>query len=144
MTQQQAAEILRWHNRYRREGVAQQYTAQQIGEAIDVAIEALEPKVMPTLDSITQAVCLTTGLTVAEVMLPCRHREYTEARWMIWWIARKFIGCSTTTLARYFKRKSHATIVSGLKKADMFMEDPRLNEPWVRNVNAIINRLERL
>lgn len=144
MTNEQASIILRKYNEFRRADGDYDlpYTAKEIGEAIDYAVAALEPKVPMTLDGITEAVCKETGITTEELMSPNRDREYAEARWMIWWIANANIGCSMTTLARYTKRNAHATVMHGIARGDEMMEDPRINPEWVERVERITKRLD--
>lgn len=143
MNNKQATDILRAYNDWRRldhDPSDAPYTPHQIGEAIDTAIAALEHKIPLTLDGITDAVCAATGLTIDEVRMKGRFREYAEARWMIWWIARKYFNTSVTSLARYSNR-DHALVIYGIKKAGEYMANPLLNPEWVKKVNAITDKL---
>lgn len=143
MTNHQAATILREYNDWRRhEGTPcpPPRSTNEIGEAIDLAIETLSRTIPLTIDGVTQAVCEATGITADEVMEHTRCREFSEARWMIWWIARKIIGRSLTAIARHFNC-THANVIHGINKGDDFMTNPLLNPKWVKRTNTIINNL---
>ncbi len=141
MSCKEAAIVLRKYNEYRR-GYLQRsdppYSAKVIGEAIDVAIVALEPSIVPTLENIIQAVSRETGVTDEEMMMRCRCREYAYARYMVFWLAYNYTRATQTSMARRFCLKDHVSVSYGIKKGDEWMSKPKLNEEWHKTAQRII------
>lgn len=141
MSCKEAALVLRKYNEYRRgdhEPCDPPYSAKVIGEAIDVAIAALEPRIVPTLDNIIQAVTRETGVTEDDMLMRCRYREYAYARYMVFWLAFHYTKTTKTAMARKFGLKSHASIVYGIKKGGEWMAKPILNDEWFKSATRII------
>lgn len=141
MSHQEAAKVLRAYNWYRRgdhEPCDPPYSGKVIGEAIDVAIAALEPSIVPTLDNIIQAVTKETGVTEEEMTMCSRCREYVYARYMVFWLAYNYTKVTQTALAIRFCLRDHVTVHYGIKKGDEWMHEPKLNEEWYTMTMRII------
>lgn len=142
MSHHEAAKVLRKYNEYRRgdhEPCDPPFTAKVIGEAIDVAIAALEPSIVPTLDNIIQAVARETGITEEEMMMRKRYREYAEARYMCFWLSYNYTSSTMTQIARRLNACNHSVVLYGIKKGDEWMAKPKLNEEWHKTAKRIIN-----
>ena len=117
------------------------HAADEIGLAIDKAIAVLSPDVEVTIDGIADVVCVETGVSRDELYGLDRCREYSEARWIVWILAKKYLGSSTTSLARHFNRKRHATVVHGQHKGTEFLNNPILNPEWVKLFNQVDTKI---
>lgn len=141
MSCKEAAKVLRAYNWYRRgdhEPCDPPYSGKVIGEAIDVAIAALEPRIVPTLDNIIKAVARETCVSEEEMLMRHRFREYAYARYMVFWLAFHYTKTTKTAMARKFGLKSHASIVYGIQKGDEWMAQPKLNDEWFKSTTRII------
>ena len=134
MSNKEAADILR---------VIQGNYTDGIRKAIEVAIAALTPHLTPTLDNIIAAVAQETGVTEQEMLLRVRHREYAEARYMVFWLAHYYTSTTLTAIARRTQRTDHVIVIYGIKKGDDWMASPQLNPLWVDRVKRIINAIEQ-
>lgn len=112
-------------------------------EAIDRAIEVLEPTVKPTINGIIEAVCAETGVTREELITPSHIREYAESRWMVMWLCRYYTSYTLTTISRSLGCRSHVTTMHGINKGDTYMAKPNHNPTWVSHVKTIIRQIER-
>lgn len=134
MSHKEAADILR---------VIQGNFTDGIREAIEVAITTLAPNLTPTLDNIIAAVARETGVTEDEMLMRCRHREYAEARYMVFYLAHYYTSTTLTAMARRLERADHVIVIYGIKKGDEWMVHPQLNPLWVERVKRIINSIEQ-
>ena len=142
MSHQEAALVLRKYNEYRmgdHEPCDPPYSGKVIGEAIDVAIAALEPSIVPTLENIIKAVSKETGVTEEEMTSRKRFREYAEARYICFWIAYNYTSSTMTCLARRLNACNHSIVYYGIKKGDEWMQHPSHNPEWVKRAKRIIN-----
>lgn len=117
------------------------HAADEIGLAIDKAIAVLSPDVEVTIDGIADVVCVETGVSRDELYGLDRCREYSEARWIVWILAKKYLGSSTTSLARHFNRKRHAKVVHGQHKGTEYLNNPILNPEWVTLFNQVDTKI---
>lgn len=142
MSCKEAAKVLRAYNWYRRgdhEPCDPPYSGKVIGEAIDVAIAALEPSIVPTLENIIKAVSKETGVTEEEMLSRKRFREYADARYLCFWIAYNYTSSTMTCLARRLNACNHSIVYYGIKKGDEWMQHPSQNPEWVARAERIIN-----
>ena len=136
MSNSRAAQILRGFRDF-----FTAHAADEIGLAIDKAIAVLSPDVEVTIDGIADVVCMETGVSRDELYGLDRCREYSEARWIVWILAKKYLGSSTTSLARHFNRKRHATVVHGQHKGTEYLNNPILNPEWVQLFNQVDTKI---
>lgn len=142
MTREEAVKVLRNHNDWRRSGYAQQYTAKEVGEAIDMAIAALSPRLKPTLENIAAAVTEETGIALNLLRAEERTLYLVEARWMVMWLGREYTGATNAEIAAFLNRKTHGTVIHGYCMASERMRDPRISPLWVIKVKRIQAQIE--
>lgn len=145
MTTEQAAHILRKYNDYRRgehEPCDPPFTAEAIGEAIDIAADMLERSIVKSdIESIIRAVTRETGVTDEEMTHHCRHREYTEARMIVCWLAYHYTQMTLTTIGKRLGR-GHGTASYYNTVVDSWLNEPRLNLRGARITTKLMEELE--
>lgn len=146
MTTERAAQILRKYNEYRRgkhEPCDTPFTAKAIGEAIDMAADMLERSVVKSdIESIIRAVTRETGVTDEEMTHHCRHREYTEARMIVCWLAYHYTKMTLTTIGKRLGR-GHGTASYYNMVVDSWLNEPRLNLRGARITTKLIREIEK-
>lgn len=113
----------------------------KMAEAIDLAVKALVPEVSPNIDSIIKAVAHATGVSEDIMLSRERHSEYSNARYMVYWLAYRYTSHTLTEIGRRFNR-SHAMVIYGLRKGDDYFDRPLLNPTWVKQAKSIVEQLE--
>lgn len=145
MSAAQAAEILRKYNEWRRgdhKPCGPPFTAQAIGEAINIAADMLERSIVKSdIESIIRAVTRETGVTDEEMTHHCRHREYTEARMIVCWLAYHYTQMTLTTIGKRLGR-GHATASYYNMVVDSWLNEPRLNLRGARITTTIKRELD--
>lgn len=145
MTTEQAAHILRKYNEWRRgdhEPCDPPCTPKAIGEAIDIAADMLERSVVKSdIESIIRAVTRETGVTDEEMTHHCRHREYTEARMIVCWLAYHYTQMTLTSIGKRLGR-GHGTASYYNMVVDSWLEEPRLNLRGARITTKLIREIE--
>lgn len=145
MTIERAAQVLRKYNAWRRnthQPCDPPYTAKAIGEAIDRAIELLEDNIpKANIEDIIKLVENETRVTDEEMCGRGRHRETTEARAMVTWLAYRFTGMTLTAIGSRLNR-DHATAVHYNKMISGWLEEPRRNLRGSRIMTKLIGKLE--
>ena len=145
MTISTAAHILRKYNEYRRgdhEPCDPPFTAQAIGEAIDLAAELLESSaVKRDIDSIINAVARETGVTDEEMCNKGRQREFAEARAIVSYLA---YTCTSMTLTSVGKRlgRDHVCVMHYNRTVRAWLDEPRLNLRAARIVTKLMEELD--
>ena len=111
-------------------------------DAIDKAIEVLErERILPTIDSIAEAVAEETGISVDTMRSKNRLRENTEARAMVSWMAYHYCKMSLVSIGNYFDR-THAMSVHYNHMVDEWVYRPTLNRRCAEIINRLIERIE--
>lgn len=145
MTIEKAAEILRKYNIWRRTNnkpCDPPSTAKEIGEAIDIAADILERNIVKAdIDSIIKAVTLETNVSEEEMLGRSKHREITDARAIVSWLAHRFAGVTTTAIGCRLNR-NHATAVHYNKMVDGWIEEPIRNPHGAKIATKLMKELE--
>ena len=145
MTIQRAARVLREYNVYRRgehEPCDPPFTAQAIGEAIDVAVDLLERNVSKAdIESIIKAVSRETGVTEEEMCNRGRQREYAEARAIVSFLAYRYTPMTLTAIGTRLGR-DHASAIYYNKTVASWLVNKRLNPKGYRITVKLINELD--
>lgn len=146
MTTEQAAHILRKFNEYRRgacKATDLPYMANELGEAIDIAADMLERSIVKSdIESIIRAVTRETGVTDEEMTHHCRHREYTEARMIVCWLAYHYTQMTLTSIGKRLGR-GHGTASYYNMVVDSWLNEPRLNLRGARIATKLIREIEK-
>lgn len=141
MTARRAAQVLREYNEWRRgdhEPCDAPHTAKEIGLAIDFAVSVLEhDRASVSMEDIIRAVERETKVTEEEMVGKSRHREYSEARAMVCWLAYKYAGMTVTTIGVRFNRH-HSMIVHYREMVNGWLEEPRRNINGAKIMNKLI------
>jgi len=146
MTISTAAHILRKYNEYRRgdhEPCDPPFTAQAIGEAIDLAADMLERSIVKRdIDSIINAVARETGVTDEEMCNKGRQREFAEARAIVSYLA---YTCTSMTLTSVGKRlgRDHVCVMHYNRTVRAWLDEPRLNLRAARIVTKLMEELNQ-
>lgn len=109
-------------------------------EALDRAIAVLQPEIVPTLKNIIDEVIQETGVSLDMLKAKCRCREYSEARYIFFWLAHKFTNASYTEIGRCVNRE-HVMVYYGIHKIDEWMSNPKINPDGKKIVDGIIERI---
>ena len=109
-------------------------------EAIDRAIAALQPNVMPTVESLLRAVTEETGVTEKQMVSKGRWREFSEARYMFFWLCHRYTGATHTAIGNRLNR-SHVMVYYGIHRVDFWMSRPAANKACADKITNIINRI---
>lgn len=145
MTNERAAHILRKFNDYRRtdhEPCDPPFTAQAIGQAIDIAADMLEASIVKAdIGSIIKAVTRETGVTHDEMCRRGRQRERVEARAVVAWLTRHYTAMSLTSIGERIGR-AHTTTMHYIDAVGSWLADPRRNPRAAYITNKLINELE--
>ena len=145
MTCATAAQVLRLYNDYRRsdhEPCDPPFTAREVGEAIDKAIEVLDDgTVLPDVSGIIRAVCRETDVTEEQVMGNVRLRRYAEARAMVAWLCRRHMRLTMPRIGKAMNR-THATVVYYLREVEEWLRYPRLNPECVEILKKLDKELD--
>lgn len=146
MTISSAAHILRVYNEYRRgdhEPCDPPFTAQAIGEAIDIAADMLERSAVKTadIDNIIKAVARETGVTEQEMCHKGRQREYAEARAIVSYLTYTYTSMTLTAIGKRLGR-DHATAIHYNRTVQAWLDEPRRNLRGARIVTKLMEELD--
>lgn len=78
-------------------------------------------KLLTPIDIIEMS-CNRLGVLYEELITPYRAREVTNPRFMIMYLLRKHTSLTLAEVACLFKRKRHETVISAIKKTNIFIE----------------------
>ena len=112
----------------------------KMSTAIDMAIAALNPEIVPTVESLLQAVIRETGVTEEQMCERCRCREYSEARYIYFWLCHNYTSATHTAIGRRINR-DHVMVYYGINRVDYWLERPKTNRQAHAQVGNIINRI---
>lgn len=144
MTTDMAALVLRQYNQWMCSEHAPSsppYTSEEISHAIDYAVRILEqgkPKV--DIDGIISIVAKETGVVEEEMIKKGRHREYTEARAIVSWLAYHYTTMTLTSIGCRLGR-DHATAIHYNHMVDGWLDDPRRNPRGARITKRLIQEI---
>ena len=146
MTITAAAHILRVYNEYRRgdhEPCDPPFTAQAIGEAIDIAADMLERNAVKTadIDNIIKAVSRETGVTEAEMCRKGRQREFAEARAIVSFLSYTYTSMTLTAIGHRLNR-DHATAIHYNRTVQAWLDEPRRNLRGARITTKLMEELD--
>ena len=111
-------------------------------DALDTAIDILKRNiVIADIDSIIKSVSRETGVTEAEMVHKSRPREFTEARAMVSYLARRYTSMSLTSIGNRLGRE-YTSVMYYNRMVNGWLEEPRLNLRCARIVTKLINELE--
>lgn len=111
-------------------------------EAIDKAIAALQPSIMPTMESILAEVCRETGVTEEQMMSKGRYREFSEARYIFFWLTYRYTGITYAAIGQRVNRV-HPLVYYGICKVNEWMANPKINPDVVKQIEQIKDRIEQ-
>jgi chromosomal replication initiation ATPase DnaA len=113
-----------------------------VDAALSMAIECLKQTIIKAdIDSIISAVTRETGITEEEMVNKGRHREYSDARAIVSWLAIHYTHMSKTSIGRRINR-SHSSVVNYKRIVDGWLEEPRRNIKGARIATTIIRELD--
>ena len=143
---QTAAHILRKFNQYRRgdhEPCDPPFTAQAIGEAIDIAADLLEHNAVKTadIDNIIKAVARETGVTEAEMCHKGRQREFAEARAIVSFLTYTYTSMTLTAIGKRLGR-DHVCALHYNRTVQAWLDEPRRNLRGARIVTKLMEELD--
>ena len=146
MTISSAAHILRKFNEYRRgdhEPCDPPFTAQAIGEAIDIAADLLEHNAVKTadIDNIIKAVSRETGVTEQEMCHKGRQREFAEARAIVSFLTYTYTSMTLTAIGKRLGR-DHVCALHYNRTVQAWLDEPRRNLRGARIVTKLMEELE--
>lgn len=91
-----------------------------------------------TLREIERVVVSIFGIGIKQLHSRSRKREIVYARFMCWYILKKYWGMTYKRIGGYYV-KDHATVMNGVKKAGWFLES---DGSFRRKFHSVINKLE--
>ena len=101
-------------------------------------MSAPNPRVREEMRQILIAVSEVWGVSVEEIIERDRHKTVSEARCVVYWLARKTTRLSYPEIGRAVGNRDHTTILAGA----VMIERRRKADAWLSaNLNAILDVL---
>ena len=117
--------------------------AGETGKALDMAIDMMERSIAKAdIESIIRAVTRETGVTDAEMCNKGRQREYSEARAIVSWLARRYTSMTLTSIGKRLGR-DHISVIHYVRMVGSWMEEPRRNLRGAKITQKLINEIEQ-
>ena len=112
------------------------------GEAIDKAVDLMKRSLVKAeIESIIKAVARETGVTEEEMTGKNKHREYTDARAIVAWLARRYTAMTLTSIGKWLNR-NHVMMIHYIHMVDSWLDEPRRNLRGARITTKLIRELE--
>lgn len=88
------------------------------------------------LDRIVSAVSEVCGLPEEQIKGKSRRQDVVDARYLVFWLARKRTELTLTDIAWHVNRRQHGTVINGLRYAQAWVDNPRMNPEWLKNLQT--------
>lgn len=146
MTITTAAHILRKYNEYRRgdhEPCDPPFTAQAIGEAIDLAADLLESSIVKRdIDSIIRAVERETSVTEVQMSMNGRQRRYADARAIVCFLAYNYTPMTLMAIGERLGR-THTVVLYHIRKVSEWLDYPKINPEGAMITKKLMSRISQ-
>lgn len=93
-----------------------------------------------TLREISETVARVFNIDQLDISGPDRKRKFSEPRQLCFWAGRRFTNKATTTIAYFFNRRDHTTVLYGINRVPhYFRHDPEFE----RKASRVLRELKK-